>query len=218
MPFRARRSELGAAHAALSDLLAETAVVAASAGQDQAAVGSLDGQLVMVVADGAGGTSGGSEAASAVIEEVKAHLGARQVDWASLLCSVDAELAECGQTTAVVVQVVGDRIYGASVGDSEAWLFSSDSSMELTADQRPKPLIGTGRAMPVAFMANLSPGTVLVLGSDGLFKYADHQAIRGLALSSAPPSAFVDLARMASGGLQDDVAVVVCWEARGSED
>lgn len=41
LPFRACRSELGAAHAALSDLLAEIAVVAASAGQDQAAVGGL---------------------------------------------------------------------------------------------------------------------------------------------------------------------------------
>lgn len=216
-PFRACRNELGERYAWLCDLVAEAEVVGASAGQDAAAVGGVDGALVMAVADGAGGMSGGTEAATAVMDAVRGCLWSHKHEWTEVLSSVDVALAQRGQTTAVVVQILGYQIAGASVGDSAAWLFTPTSSVELTANQRRKPLLGSGRSMPVPFVATFSPGSVLVLGSDGLFDYAEHRAIARLALGDAPASAFVDLARLPTGSLQDDVAVVVCREANRSE-
>jgi len=213
LPFRAHRRELDEPYGDLCDLIAETAVARGSAGQDVAAVGGLDGALVMVVADGAGGSAGGTEAAVAVLDAASGSRLAGETNWTEVLRAVDESLADRGQTTAVIVQILGDKISGASVGDSAAWLFTPATSVELTERQRRKPLVGSGHCTPVPFTANFAAGSVLVLGSDGLFKYAKRQAIEQLARSGAPASAFVDLVRLPTGGLQDDVAVVVCREA-----
>jgi serine/threonine protein phosphatase PrpC len=57
---------------------------------------------------------------------------------------------------------------------------------------------------------------VLLLATDGLLKYAPEQKIRHLATDanvSVAAAKLVDVARMASGALQDDVAVIVCRRA-----
>lgn len=53
----------------------------------------------------------------------------------------------------------------------------------------------------------------LVVGSDGLFKYAPRVRLLELVRTTdldLLPAALVQLARLPSGGLQDDIAVVVC--------
>jgi len=63
----------------------------------------------------------------------------------------------------------------------------------------------------VIFEADLTGGR-LVLGSDGLFKYATAERICVLAMQGSVAEAAEALANcvpLASGGLQDDVAVVV---------
>jgi serine/threonine protein phosphatase PrpC len=82
---------------------------------------------------------------------------------------------------------------------------------DLTAHQRRRPLLGSGDALPLIFEAELG-GCRLVLGSDGLFKYATAERICSLAMQGSVAEAADALAscvRLPSGAFQDDVAVVV---------
>ena len=81
----------------------------------------------------------------------------------------------------------------------------------MTVNQRRRPLLGTGEALPVLFEAERRGGRVL-LASDGLFKYATGERIRALAMNGSVAQAAEALARsvrLPSGALQDDVAVVL---------
>src|SRR5262249_7442164 len=101
---------------------------------------------------------------------------------------------------------------GASVGDSEAWLIGEDRHVALTARQHAKPGLGTGMARPVPFRSRFTAGTLLV-ATDGLFKYADADAICATARDSDPGAAasrLIELVRPSAGTLPDDVALILC--------
>jgi serine/threonine protein phosphatase PrpC len=190
------------------------AVAAASTvGEDRAAVLPFGDSLVVIVADGAGGVGGGAAAANLVVEHVRAAAQrARSAPaWAALLVEVDHALVSVGQSTAVVATVTATTIAGASVGDCGAWLVGAGDVEELTAAQRRKPLLGTGEAAPVPFSREWSAGTLLI-ATDGLLKYAPRGRVaeqaRGADLRRAA-AALVDLPRLRSGLLADDVAVVL---------
>lgn len=195
---------------------AATRVEGASARcQDYAEVVSFPGLTLAIVADGAGGISGGELAAQRVVELVRARwgspVGSDQI--ATWLAHADAEIhleTDAGLTTAVVVAVTSMEIMGASVGDSEAWLLDKNVDV-LTADQHRKPLIGTGRAVPTPFSRIRVPGWLLV-GSDGLFKYTSETCIRA-AFDGGDPVRAADVllqaVRLPSGALHDDVAAIV---------
>jgi serine/threonine protein phosphatase PrpC len=185
-------------------------------GQDRAmAVPTPSGYLV-AVADGAGGTGDGAAAAEHLITGLAKLAGvAASTDWFEALLELDDELLarrSGSQTTGVVAYVSAGRIVGASVGDSSAWLISPAGEMtDLTAHQRRRPLLGSGDALPLIFEAELG-GCRLVLGSDGLFKYATAERICSLAMQGSVAEAADALAscvRLPSGAFQDDVAVVV---------
>jgi hypothetical protein len=110
-----------------------------------------------------------------------------------------------------VVVVEAGRVFGASVGDSSAWLLAAAGVTDLTQYQKSKPLLGSGNATPIGFGPLPCVGRVLV-ASDGLFKYVPYDRIRNLA-STLPladvPATLVAAARLRSGTLQDDVAVIV---------
>jgi serine/threonine protein phosphatase PrpC len=173
------------------------------------------GAYLAAVADGAGGTGSGGAASSRLIEFAKKR-GAASTDWFDALLAFDDELSahrSGGQTTGVVAFVHKDgRIVGASVGDSVAWLISPGGEFtDLTEHQRRKPLLGSGEALPVVFDANPCSGRLL-LATDGLVNYAPLDRIRTLAMQGSVAEAAAALAncvRLPSGGLQDDVAVVV---------
>lgn len=193
-------------------------VAAGPCGQDRAEIIQHPQGVVLVVADGAGGTSGGDEAADTVITWVRAFAN-RTTDifefkqWGALLTRIDQQIAATnGQSTAVVASVTPSGIVGASVGDSAAWLVNDSTIDDLTLRQSRKPLLGTGEACPVCFERSAFHGTLL-LASDGLIKYAPRDRIAEAAVSGEMESAsqsLVDSARMRSGGLQDDVAVILC--------
>jgi serine/threonine protein phosphatase PrpC len=127
-----------------------------------------------------------------------------------LLGRLDRELEGVGETTAVVAVATRDQVFGASVGDSEAWMVGS-GVVVLTQGQQRKPLLGSEAAVPVGFGPTVRKGR-LVIGTDGLFKYVSSERIRELASSGNPhgmAEALVDAARLPSRALQDDVAVVV---------
>jgi serine/threonine protein phosphatase PrpC len=184
-------------------------------GADRAIALPVDGGHLVAVADGAGGTGGGAAAADRLIAGLsKLAAQAATTDWWQALLSLDEELSDRrgGETTGVVAFLAGDRVIGASVGDSAAWLISPAAELtDLTARQRRKPLIGSGEALPVEFEAEWRGGRLL-LASDGLTKYAPPEQICSLAMKGAVVDALDALAncvRLPSGGLQDDVAVVL---------
>jgi serine/threonine protein phosphatase PrpC len=177
-------------------------------------VGSI---LVLVVADGAGGLSGGAEAAEFLVRRVR-ELASPSIiapeGVSGLLESADREMAAAGaygETTGVVVAASESGIVGASVGDSGAWIISSSGVDDLTANQFRKPFIGSGRAIPVGFSRNGFEGTLLV-ASDGLLKYAgrDHiaSAVQAMDLDEASRN-LVALVRYPSGTLPDDTSILL---------
>jgi PPM family protein phosphatase len=188
--------------------------------EDRAEVIPVASGLVLVVADGAGGRSGGAEAADFVVQRIreaapqvrKPHDGA---SWSRLLADIDTAMAddpEAGETTAVVLAVTERGIAGASAGDSGAWLIRPGGYDDLTARQRAKPFLGTSAAFPVPFRSGRLRQTLL-LASDGLLKYTSPERICEVALGSdlsAAAEALVDLVRSSSGTLWDDVAVILC--------
>ena len=168
----------------------------------------------MAVADGAGGTGGGASAADRLIVALtKLTAQAASADWWSVLLELDEEMAgRGGETTAVVAFVDSDRVRGASVGDSAAWLISPEGGMtDLTVHQRRKPLVGSGEALPVEFEGERRGGRLL-LATDGLIKYTPRDRICALAMTGSvveAVDALINAVRLPSGALQDDVAIAL---------
>ena len=189
--------------------------------QDRAEIIRDTDRTVLVLADGAGGISGGAKAAECFLALVRQSVEKCQTpeDCLQLLRRFDQELARrsgCGETTGVIVVVAPSRMFGASLGDSAAWFFTSGGNGELTYGQPRKPLLGSGEApLPRVFDWPIEAGT-LVVASDGLWNYTTIDAIASrvqtrdsddLALRLA------ELSRMKSGAFPDDVAVITCQMA-----
>ena len=184
--------------------------------QDVVVVFTVEDGLLVVVADGAGGISGGRAAAEAVVGAVRALVAAgghldpdRPVRH---LRSVDDGLVTraAGETTAVVVVVTNAGVLGASVGDSEAWIVTATGIDDLTAAQD-RGRLGSGRADPKVLQRAFRGGK-LVVGTDGLFKYLPREVIAEIARAQDPQAAgdeMVRRVRLPSGTLVDDVAVIV---------
>jgi len=185
--------------------------------EDRIAIRRTPTGLVVVVADGAGGVGGGANAAQSVCELVCGRpldSGRSPEDWAAALQSADRLMSksrEGGLTTAVVLEVSGTVVFGASVGDSSAWMIGPAGILDLTRHQLRKPLLGNGEAVPVVFGPDFVEGRLLV-ATDGLFKYAQRTELARRALAESVDDAvpaLVDSVRLRSGALQDDVAVVL---------
>ena len=192
-------------------------LTAGEKGQDRIKVMRDGERLIFVIADGAGGRSGGAEAAEMVVRLVCEHARDLQScgDCEKLLGEIDrAILADgiAGETTAVIVVASVNKVFGASVGDSGAWILSGAHIDELSQGQVRKPFIGTGAALPVGFSRGGLDGTLLVT-TDGLLKYTSREAISatiGKCNLDALPEALVKLVRYASGNLPDDIAIGLC--------
>jgi serine/threonine protein phosphatase PrpC len=177
-----------------------------------------DGQrIVLCVADGAGGRSGGTEAATLAVEFVQSHAAHTndEASCADLLKRLDVVVAAdtaAGETTCVIAVLAPDRIYGASVGDSGAWLVpESGPYVDLTRGQRRKPFIGTGDAWPLPFSFPRAAARIL-LATDGLLKYATGERITAVCREHPNNIAalrLIEMVRYPSGALPDDVTVIL---------
>jgi serine/threonine protein phosphatase PrpC len=188
------------------------------AGQDRARVVEMASGIVIALADGAGGTGGGAEAAQAIVDGVaeRALSAVLRPTWADEIEALDrSPTLGGGQATAIVAEVGRDGLVGASAGDSQAWLVGPDGVHALTASQERKPLVGAGAAA-TPFGGALANAT-LVIASDGLFAYARRADIARVACGAdlgAAVRALVELVRLPGGDLPDDVAIVLCRAAR----
>ncbi len=172
--------------------------------------------LCLLLADGAGGSSGGAQAAELFVSRMSeiALVCQDPRELVASFRSLDTDLeahVEAGETTGIVVAVNDNELIGASVGDSEAWLVTEQRVIKLTEEQERKPLLGSGHSAPTVFAVPRSPG-VLLLASDGLFKYTSEQNIVSTVRAGASEAVLqqcVDLVRLRSGRLQDDLAILL---------
>ncbi len=186
--------------------------------EDRARVWELpDGELVVAVADGAGGIGGGGRAAELVVEGLSVAMeGSSDVNWVHVLGDLDPQIEadhNAGESTAIVLQIEPDgSLEGASCGDSTAWFVTDDGYLnDLTQNQHRKRRVGSGRALPVTFAREGAPGWIVV-ASDGLFGTAPNEKLVEALLESQtedPAAALVEATRTPRGTWLDDVAVVV---------
>lgn len=207
-------------------MILATKVERGDRGEDRLSVECRGDRTFIVVADGAGGMGAGGQAAEFFCGRVTDTIREATIDspeqWATCLIDADRTLAASrlgGETTAVVVEISESPgwIRGASVGDSGAWLISMSGIVDLTQNQRRKPLLGSGTATPVEFGPVPMCGRILV-ATDGLFAYASTRDIATRALVESVDdavSALVAGIRLRSGSLQDDVAVALGELAKG---
>jgi serine/threonine protein phosphatase PrpC len=173
---------------------------------DRAAVYPRPDAFVIAVADGET-----AHAADAVLAAIRAAgVPSDATALAQLLQKLDTPALD-GETTAVIVVLLKDRLIGASIGDSSAWMVTAEGHEDLTAGQNRKPMLGTGRAVPVPFTRFAPHGTLLV-ATDGLFKHVAHERIEELARLQDVDSAaeqLLNASRLPAGTWPDDVAVVI---------
>jgi PPM family protein phosphatase len=189
--------------------------------EDRVKVLDLDGGVVIIVADGAGGTGAGGQAADTVSREVTAAASLEHdaEAWCGILRQTDCRVG-VGESTCVVVARSSKGIVGASVGDSKAWLLENGDLDDLTRNQVRKPLLGSGEAQPVGFMHTASQGLLLVC-TDGFSNYVRRDTLLKEILwidFSILPRKLVEMVRLASGDLWDDVGIVVCKPRRAAGD
>ena len=189
---------------------------ARGSGQDRARAFAHGDDLVIALADGAGGTGNGATAAQAIVNAVGAV--GPGVDWCGLLADLDLDGKRLGhgQSTAVVLLISSSGISGSSIGDSGAWLIAGTEVLDLTDGQARKPLVGDGCNPFRVAAPPLVDGTLLV-ASDGLLRYAKRSDIARIAGGpdlAAAARALVDLVRLPNGEFQDDVAIVLCRRQR----
>lgn len=169
--------------------------------------------VVLAVADGVGGMSGGAAAAQLAIELVLEH--AQRADvfntaaWVACLCDIDVQVtarSNAGETTLLALATDGIRICGAACGDSQAWLFSLPAVHELFDGKQARERIGSGCAMPRPFQETFV-GSYVLAATDGLWNYTNRKAIAAVLAEKQPDEAceaLANLTRLRSGALQDD--------------
>ena len=183
-------------------------------------------RVVLCVADGAGGLSGGTEAANMAVELVRQNVSLMSnADFCvEMLRKMDAAIGNdpiAGETTCALAIVTPEEMFGASLGDSGIWLIpETGAHADLTRAQRRKPFIGSGSAWPVPYRHPAQGGTLL-LATDGLFKYTSAEHILGTSREHPPDVAaqrLIELVRYPSGALPDDVTVIVCPVVAGGAE
>jgi serine/threonine protein phosphatase PrpC len=174
-------------------------------------------RMVLCVADGAGGRSGGAEAANMAVEMVRRNVSlmGNADSCAEVLRKIDAAIAEdqvAGETTCAVTVVTPEEIFGASVGDSGVWVIPQNQIyVDLTGAQQRKPFVGAGSAWPVPFQCPRPVGGLL-LATDGLLKYASAERIARTVKDHPIEMAahrLIELVKYPSGALPDDVTLIL---------
>jgi PPM family protein phosphatase len=200
----------------------EHAVAFASAGknsQEAFRILRRDGVLIVALADGGGGMRSGvtaSRAFASVVDAAVVDTGFPLEDadaWLGVFRAMDTRLAanRAGETTGIVVVIGGRRLVGISTGDCGAWVIAPTTIDDLTAGQYTQQRLGSSHATPTMF-ERASPEGVLLVASDGLFKFAAGEVIADVIRAHPIGEAtqkLVQLVRLRSGHVPEDVMVVL---------
>jgi serine/threonine protein phosphatase PrpC len=185
--------------------------------EDRVLAIDLDDAVVLAVADGAGGTGSGDQAADAVLREVTAYASRDHDDeaWREIPRQTDFRIG-AGESTGAVVVRSASGFVGASVGDCKVWLLEDGTLHDLTENQARKPLLGSGEAQPVGFARPASDGLLLV-ATDGFCNYVKRETLLREILwidFAVLARKLVEMVRLPSGDLWDDVGIVACRPRR----
>lgn len=197
-----------------------------SRSQDSVGIFERNETVVVVVADGGGGMRGGEDASRCLVTVVASAVSDLGFElesvqpWIDLFKATDIALAAngAGETTGLVVALGARGLVGVSAGDSEAWVVTPTAVQDLTVGQQTKQRFGSSRATPTSFQRP-TLGGVLLIASDGLFKYAAIEVIARIIRNNPMSTAadlLVDLVRLRSGKVADDVSIVLVRESIAS--
>ncbi len=187
--------------------------------EDRSEVYLLDDKIIAVVADGVGGQSGGERAAEMVLEEVRAKAPTMSdlmnpETWVQFIEQLDKKIFEtegAGQTTVVIFAATTDKFIGVNCGDSGAWRVGETELEDLTEGTEKELFLGCGRVVSKSFSGAFN-GTLLI-SSDGLYKFAEQDAIMAIVRKEPPKIAASRLFQLVLGNskgiLRGDVALVV---------
>lgn len=180
--------------------------------QDRWSVLNLADRMIVALADGAGGFGDGKRSALTLVRMVEENFKRmnNSNDWVLFLRQADFQIND-GETTAVVLDIRDYGIGGASVGDSQVWIYSDDEPIHLTSGQIRKPLLGSSESNPQPIRSGPLRNGVLLVGSDGFFNYtrlANFQSILTSGDFYSIPRKCIDRVRLPSGDLIDDTTVV----------
>ncbi len=179
--------------------------------------------VVCFVADGQGGQPGGGPAANLACRVAAETVGRLARDrilepqtWSGILRLVDQAVeadAEAGVTTFLGVCNIGNRVVGASSGDSAVLAVTESRAVDLTASQRKNPPIGSGSAIGIPYEANLTPPWRLLAMTDGVWKYVGWEKVIETAQCHRGAEVIEKLTQAArlpgSGRFQDDFTLVL---------
>jgi hypothetical protein len=191
--------------------------VAGSRNEDRLEVSCCGTRWTVVVADGAGGMSGGAPAARDLADGLAAAGAKAELDsngWCQLIEEWDRKLAadaSYGETTVVVLQTRGREIWSAVRSSRVDPSISNAPESPTLAPQIRKPLVGSGsaRARPIVPCALLGR---LLVATDGLLKYVAPARLASIASTGDIRTAvdqLVAAAALPSGNFHDDVALVL---------
>lgn len=180
-------------------------------GEDALEIKKVSHGYLFCLADGVGGVFGGANASNFISSLNDVPEMSSPDDFEEYLRKKDAEMLlddMIGETTVIIGKVVDQTLFGASIGDSEAWFIGSDYEYSLTNLQHRTPKLGSGRAIPVGFGPINLEGNILI-ASDGLFNFSDFIKVIHLSRNSnSVAKDFRHLAQTKSGNLQDDLSVI----------
>jgi serine/threonine protein phosphatase PrpC len=191
-------------------------------GADNLSIFYGEERVLICLADGAGGTSGAKEASTMIMQwfEENQKLLENSItiesleEQVNLLDKMMYKTKSVGESTFVMVLITDTQIMGVSVGDSKCWMFGKDFDHELSLMQYRKPLLGSGEAQAIGFCMEMMGS--IVIGSDGLFDYTSIEKIKyEIQDKNTTAKNLAMLAKEATGGLQDDISVVLVKEKHG---
>lgn len=179
--------------------------------------------ILISLADGQGGQSGGKEAAQLAVERAfSAGLKYSPEDlledkaWRNIFDQTDEAVyqdKQAGFTTFISLYVGAEKIVGVSVGDSAALIVNSQGTFKvLTERQCKNPPMGSGNAQPTIFSLELKGSWKLLTISDGVWKFVGWQKIVDEALKFRGDTLIENLKALAagpSGLLPDDFTIVL---------
>jgi serine/threonine protein phosphatase PrpC len=179
--------------------------------------------LLCAVADGQGGQLLGGPAARLackvcldVASRTPLDRLANPTGWADVVRQTDQAVAgdrTAGKTTLVCLSVIGNRIDGASCGDSAAVVLGEGQPLRiLTEHQKKDPPVGSGGVVATGFSAEMVAPWKLLMMTDGVWKYAGWEWVRHAATLPDANEALDALraaARPRFGRFQDDFTLVV---------
>lgn len=124
-------------------------------------------------------------------------------------------MPEGGLTTAIYLRLSVEEVSGASVGDSQVWFQEANGRWrELTEQQRLRPFLGSGEAIPMPF-SRVTPlqGRLLVC-SDGLWRQASRDKMLEIAAREDADELLLSPRMPVSKTYADNVSfVLVSWDS-----